>query len=170
VDWTDLLNRHGDKLMLFARQWSWDTSEAEDFVQEGFVRYWRTNGRQQLAESVALAYLFTAVRRAALDRLRRDKRRSAREALVGLEAEIVAPLFESTMDRETDRHQLENALASLPAEQREVVVLKIWGELTFQAITKVTGASLGTVTSRYRYAMAALRRQLECELEKTHEC
>ena len=157
MDWNDLLNRHGDKLLLFARQWGRDLSEAEDFVQEGFVRFWRKHSRQELPEPVAVAYLFTAVRCAALDRLRSDRRRVAREAQV----EPVEPQFRSGLDAE----YFAAALARLPAEQREVVVLKIWGELTFQAIADVTGAALGTVTSRYRYALEALRR----ELEEVHE-
>jgi RNA polymerase sigma-70 factor (ECF subfamily) len=169
VDWTKLLDQYGDRLFLFARQWSRDASEAEDFVQEGFVRFWKANGRQELSESTTLAYLFTAVRRAALDRRRSDRRREVRETLVSLEPDTTEPLFEWDLDQQFDQQQLESAIASLPVEQREVLVMKIWGELTFQAIAQVTGTSLGTVTSRYRYAVAALRRQLVKEMEKSHE-
>lgn len=169
MDWTELLNRYGDRLYLFARQWSRDTSEAEDFVQEGFVRFWKANGRQNLPEATVLAYLFTAVRRTALDRLRSDHRREARETFVSLESEPVEPLFEWNMDQQFDLQQLESAIARLAPEQREVLVLKIWGELTFQAIATVTDTSIGTVTSRYRYALTALRKLLPKELENSHE-
>jgi RNA polymerase sigma-70 factor (ECF subfamily) len=53
------------------------------------------------------------------------------------------------------------AVRELPIEQREVLTLKIWGELTFQQIATMTDESPNTVASRYRLALAALRQHLE---------
>jgi RNA polymerase sigma-70 factor (ECF subfamily) len=53
------------------------------------------------------------------------------------------------------------ALAQIPDEQREVIVLKYFEELTFREISNVCGVSIGTVTSRYRYGMQKLRKLLE---------
>jgi RNA polymerase sigma-70 factor (ECF subfamily) len=53
--------------------------------------------------------------------------------------------------------QLRNALLALSEEQREVVVMHIWGELTFAQIAEILDASANTVASRYRYALASLR-------------
>ena len=64
-----------------------------------------------------------------------------------------------TDDRER-AHAIEIALGCLPAEQREVLVLKIWGELTFEEIARQLGVPPNTAASRYRYALAALRREL----------
>jgi RNA polymerase sigma-70 factor (ECF subfamily) len=55
---------------------------------------------------------------------------------------------------------LERALGVLPREQREVVALKIDGELTFAQISQATGLSINTVASRYRYALEKLRASL----------
>ena len=52
---------------------------------------------------------------------------------------------------------LQSALASLPDEQREVVVLKIWGQLTFEEAAAVIGVSPNTAASRYRYALEKLK-------------
>ena len=52
-------------------------------------------------------------------------------------------------------------LQELPVEQREVIVLKLWGDLTFQQIAETTGAPLNTVAARYRYGLAKLRAEFE---------
>ena len=56
---------------------------------------------------------------------------------------------------------LERALARLPVEQREVVALKVDGELTFAEIGAVMGISPNTAASRYRYALGKLRAELK---------
>ena len=57
--------------------------------------------------------------------------------------------------------EIEAALQRLPAEQREVLVLKIWNELTFEQIAETLGIPPNTAASRYRYALAALRKELK---------
>ena len=59
--------------------------------------------------------------------------------------------------------QLQAAVASLPAEQREVVALKFQGGLTFAEIASAMGTSLNTAASRYRYAIDKLRRLMNTE-------
>jgi RNA polymerase sigma-70 factor (ECF subfamily) len=55
---------------------------------------------------------------------------------------------------------IQSAMARLPEAQREVLVLKIWGELTFDEIARELDIPLNTAASRYRYALAALRQEL----------
>jgi RNA polymerase sigma-70 factor (ECF subfamily) len=52
---------------------------------------------------------------------------------------------------------LQELLARLPREQREVVALKVWEEMTFAEIAQVVKASPNTVASRYRYGIEKLR-------------
>ena len=102
------------------------------------------------------AYLLSMVRHAAIDRLRRTKVRRDH-------AEQVRPeLFETSPDpdREAFRRQLEVALQQLPAEQREVVVLKLWQEHTFEEISRICDIPLHTAASRYRYGLDKLRQLL----------
>ena len=56
--------------------------------------------------------------------------------------------------------RLQRALLALPAEQREVVALKIDGGLTFAQIAQVMDVSINTAASRYRYALEKLRSSL----------
>ncbi len=144
-------------LVLFARQFVRSGADAEDIVQEAFVKFWR---KQHPIDNRAL--LFATVRSTAFDLLRRDSRRARREAEAIADSEhAVAPQFHETSEAQ---RALAAAVDRLPAEQREVLVMKIWNELTFADIATVLGISQNTAASRYRYALAALKKNLA-----THE-
>ena len=99
------------------------------------------------------------MRSIALDFIRRDSRRARREAgAISETDEFIEPQFE--FEDDTQR-ALAEAIDVLPCEQREVVVMKIWNELTFAEIAGVLGVSQNTAASRYRYALAALRNTLQ---------
>ncbi|HWA84592.1 MAG TPA: sigma-70 family RNA polymerase sigma factor [Opitutus sp.] len=155
--WKEWFELHGPKLLLCARQWTRSRADAEDVVQDAFVRFWR---RQRQLPGEPLALLLTSIRRAALDRARRESRRGAREedALAG-DADDLG-LFGTAAEVDDRRRAIESALLRLPSEQREVLVLRIWGELTFAAIAHQLDVPLNTAASRYRYALAALRHEL----------
>src|SRR5688572_24042019 len=74
-DWAAWLERHGAALVLIARQWAPVPADAEDVVQEAFVRFWRSRGRA----NDAVAYLYACVRAAAIDGARSSQRRLRRE-------------------------------------------------------------------------------------------
>lgn len=152
--WQSWFDAYGRKLLLFARQWASSAASAEDIVQDAFVRFWRSPARN---DADAHVQLFAMVRRTGLDLVRSTQRRAAREraAAVG-EDDIV---WFAPDDVAAERaSEIQQALAQLPPEQREVVVLKIWGELTFEQIARSLEISPNTAASRYRYALEALRR------------
>lgn len=97
------------------------------------------------------AYLFSSARHVALDILRRRKREQNHVD------ETVEP---STSDV---NHDLQNLLRRLPMEQREVVALKVFQEMTFAEIAVVVKARPNTVASRYRYGLEKLRQWLREE-------
>jgi RNA polymerase sigma-70 factor (ECF subfamily) len=154
--WKHWFQLYGPKLLLCARQWTRSLADAEDVVQEAFVRFWR-HQRELPGEPMAL--LVTSVRRAAFDLARRNGRRVAREELAGETEEQVA-WFRSRLVDDERRAAIEDALRRIPGEQREILVLKIWGEFTFEQIAAELDLSPNTAASRYRYALAALRREL----------
>ncbi len=155
--WKTWFQLHGPKLLLCARQWTRSLADAEDVVQEAFVRYWR---HQRGLGGDPMGLLVTSVRRAAIDQARRESRRTVREQLAEEGFDQSSPVFEPLLEGDDRRQAIEAALRRLPAEQREVLVLKIWGELTLEQIAAQLDLSPNTVASRYRYALAALRKEL----------
>jgi RNA polymerase sigma-70 factor (ECF subfamily) len=153
-DWKTCFAQLGPALLLFARRWTNSRADAEDIVQDAFVRFWR---RQHSIENRAL--LYATVRSTALDRLRSDQRRARREAAVALDgAKHWEPQF-TTLDE--GQQMLAAAVERLPDEQQEVVVLKIWNDLTFAEIAQILAISPNTAASRYRYALSALKKAMQ---------
>jgi RNA polymerase sigma-70 factor, ECF subfamily len=157
--WKNWFETHGPRLLLCARQWTRSLADAEDVVQEAFVRYWR---HQRNLPGDHHALLVTSIRRAAIDLARRDSRRAVREEKAGIGIDEGGGMFEAVPGDEPERRrEIEAALRRLPAEQREVLVLKIWQEFTFEQIAGTLGIPLNTAASRYRYALTALRKELK---------
>jgi RNA polymerase sigma-70 factor (ECF subfamily) len=152
--WTAWLDQHGPALILLARTYVGSRADAEDVVQEAFVRCWRA--RERIAEPAA--YLFAAVKSCALDWRRSRHRRDHRESTAA-RPEADSRFFVHAEQNER-RAAIEAALASLPEMQAEVLVMKIWGGLTFPQIGAALGTSPNTAASRYRYALGHLREQL----------
>ncbi|HEX2860898.1 MAG TPA: sigma-70 family RNA polymerase sigma factor [Lacunisphaera sp.] len=157
--WRHWIEAHGPRLLLCARQWTRSLADAEDVLQEAFVRYWK-HQRQLPGDPQAL--LVTSIRRAAIDLARRETRRSAREERAEGGLEDTTPLFEKLpCEGDERRHEIEAAMRRLPEEQRDVLVLKIWQEFTFEQIGAALDIPPNTAASRYRYALSAMRKQLE---------
>ena len=150
-DWKVSFSELAPGLVLFARQFVRSIADAEDIVQDAFVRFWR---KEHSIQNRAL--LYATVRSVALDLLRRDARRARREATASLDMEqTTLPQFDFD---DGSQRELAAAVDRLPPEQREVLVMKIWNELTFAEIGSVLAISQNTAASRYRYALAALKK------------
>ncbi|MFH1023217.1 MAG: sigma-70 family RNA polymerase sigma factor [Planctomycetota bacterium] len=155
--WERWMDGYGPGLLLYARQWVKSVPEAEDLVQEAFVRFWSTGRWRDLDPKM---HLYLYLKRAALDRIRSRTRREAREEIAAARPIPEEGLFETTAERAEWRRMAAEALGELPEEQREVIVLKVWGGLTFPEIGEVAGVPANTAASRCRYALAALREKL----------
>jgi len=144
-----LWREHADRLLLYAAALLSDRSAAEDVLQNVFARM--LAAEPSIAESEA-AYLFRAVRNEAMNASRGARRaRAVRERL--FETEPAAR-------DESERLAVEEALADLPEDQREAVVLKIWGGLSFPEAARVLGTTDKTVEHRYYRGLAALEEKL----------
>jgi RNA polymerase sigma-70 factor, ECF subfamily len=159
-DWPSWLDRHQTALLLLARQYLATREEAQDALQDGFVRFWQTRSRARNAT----AYLFTCVRSAAMDLRRARLARKDRERAVAATAES---LLTGPAELEDRRQGVEAALATLPEDQREVLVMKVWSELTFAEIAEALHIPANTAASRYRYALGRLQTLLASEV--THD-
>jgi len=132
--------------------------DAEDAVQEVFVRIAREVKRLRKVENLR-AYLGTSTRNAAYSILRTRKRKGELdEAVCGEWQEATGIDIEDSI---IASGIMREAFPKLTAEQREVLVLKIFDGMTFREIAEATVAPINTVTARYRYGIDRLRRALE---------
>ncbi|MBN1341324.1 MAG: sigma-70 family RNA polymerase sigma factor [Phycisphaerae bacterium] len=143
----------GATLTLYARQ-CLPAPAAEDVVQDVFVRLM---AQRQPPRNVK-AWLFRSVRNAAVSRIRAERSRLNHEPQAAAQR---ARWFEHRHDDLIDADVAQQTLASLPHEQREVVVLRIWADMTLQEIADVTGEPVSTLFSRYKAGLAEVRRRLE---------
>lgn len=160
--WRVWYKNHAANLTLYARQWLVERSDAEDAVQTGFVKFWRSKP-QPVEEDLPL--LYTMVRCAALDIIKARKRRLHRED------SALRPCGELWWDADTlgqreRAEQMQAALLKLRDDQREVVVLRIWSEMTFAQIAETLGENIHTISARYRAGLNALKKHLP---EECHE-
>ena len=165
-DWSAWLDENGAKLLLYARQQTRREADAEDVLQEALVQLVQAveSGSFQGGPEQWPSYAYTAIRHLAMDRGRREEvRRSyaARQQEFLSEGEEDCPWLACAADSEYLRRRVEALLRSLSKEMAEVVILRIWGEHSFREIAEMTHTNLSTITSRYRYAMQALRKELE---------
>jgi RNA polymerase sigma-70 factor (ECF subfamily) len=145
----DLLDRHAAALGLYARQWC---AAPEDAVQDAVCKL---VGLRSPPDDPA-AWLFRAVRNAAIDRGKAEKRRTKREATVAKPDRWFA-------EREVDGLDAVEAVAaleSLPPDEREVIVARLWGGLTLEQAAAASGCSISTAHRRYEAGIAHLRERL----------
>ncbi len=138
-----------------------DPHEAEDVVQDVFVSFARNGTGLGLRGSLK-AYLATSVVNRARDRVRSEQRRERlinRQASSADTGEADQPLVYDERCR-----RLTQALAELPYEQREVVVLKIKDGMKLKDIARLQNVSISTVHGRYRYGLDKLRTLLNGEI------
>jgi len=146
-DWRQrLYDTKAAELLLYGRALGLGESEAEDVLQETFVALLKMPAPPENP----IHYGVRAFRNRALNFKRGLWRRVARE----LES---ARWFEPTSAQTDLEAAAQNALSKLPADQREVIVLKIWHEMTYDEISGVLDVSPNTVAGRYRYGMAKLK-------------
>jgi RNA polymerase sigma-70 factor (ECF subfamily) len=152
--WEKWVADHAPAALLYARHMTRSLADAEDALHEGFLRFWRNRGNAR--DPAAL--LFACVKSAILDSRRGTLRRTRREQ----QRPSPQPLFETAEDL-ARQELVEKGLAALPEEQREAVILKIWGGLTFAEIAHATHTPLHTIAARYRYALEKLAHTLTPE-------
>lgn len=142
----ELYEAHAPQLLLYGRALGLSHSESEDVLQETFVALLAIT----TAPLEAHRYCLRAFRNRALNHRRTLWRRVARE----FEAHR---WFEREPGEDARERAAMACLARLPPEQRETIVLKIWHELTFEAIGELLDLSPHTVAGRYRYGLQKLR-------------
>ena len=140
-----IFEQYAGALILYAKALVPDHQAAEDIVQDIFLGLLSTATVPEKPKN----YLLRAVKNRAV-----NHRRQAAVAALGSD---VAELFQRPLEQEEARQALSMAMLELPLQQREVVVLKIWNELSFREIAELLKLPANTVASRYRYGLERLR-------------
>lgn len=149
----ELFDLTAGRLLRYAQFMTRNTHDAEDVVQSAFVR--TVLHADQLASALhPWAYLVRIVRNEGLRFLKRRPVEMLPPAELAVEDEDWLLAAEASVE-------IRAALEELVPEQAEVVVLKLWEEMTFAEIADITGESPNTAASRYRYAIQKLRQRLK---------
>jgi RNA polymerase sigma-70 factor (ECF subfamily) len=153
-----LYDDHAPALFAFLLNLLRNEADTFDVMQDLFVKLGR---RPALLEGVRdeRGFLLRLAHNAAVDLIRRQ---DARERNYGQFAGEPTPLFSQSADSDEQifRQKLAEALGELPPDQRAVVHLKLWENLTFEAIAETLEIPLNTAASRYRYGLDKLRERL----------
>lgn len=153
-----IYDAHAVAMHAFGLSLTRSESDTRDLLQDAFVKLARDPG-VLLGARDERGFLLRLMRNGAIDLFRR---RGVREAFAaGVELDPVAGWASGPDPDEAEfRRALWEGMGELPAEQREVVHLKLWEDRTFDAIAGLLGLPLNTVASRYRYGLEKLRRRL----------
>lgn len=143
-----LVDTHGPALVLYARQWC---QTPEDVVQDAFLRLLAARPPREV-----IPWLYRVVRNGAIDAGKMARRRLKRERAV---ARPENWFIESAIDG-LDAAAAVAALQTLPDEQREVIVARLWGGLSFEQIGEITGCATSSAFRRFSAGIDALRKQL----------
>ncbi len=155
-----LYAKYVDTLLTVGRNLLGNADEAEEVVQDVFTSFVESLGAFQLRGNLK-GFLAICVANRARDRLRRRSRTATTEYEAPRDS-VSEPL--ELMIRNEQISRLQQALAELPAEQREVIVLKMHAGLSFRVMASELGIALGTVQNRYRYGIDRLRSSLNGEV------
>jgi len=135
-----------------------DASLAEDVVQDAFLGVWRNASRYVEGRGSVKTWVLAIVHHRAVDAVRRRRPTTELPEREDIPPpQLTVPDIWPDVAAELDRAEIAAALATLSPAQREAIELAYWGGLTQQEIAERTGAPLGTVKSRVRLGLLALR-------------
>ncbi len=145
-----LFDGHAAALELYAAQWA---DHPSDVVQEAFLQLVRAKN----VPDRPVPWLYRVVRNRGVSMARSDGRRRRREQSVAGDAR---DWFLPSEYSPLDATRASEAVQSLPEEEREIVIARIWGGLTFDEIAEIAGVTSSTAHRRYEAALASLRQRL----------
>ncbi len=143
----------GAELRLYALQWH-SYEMAEDLVQDAFIKLLK----QRHCPDQVRPWLFRVVRNSSISAARHlQKRKKINKTL----SQPHGLWFESNAEERFDAQHAQAILETLPSERREIVVLRIWGQLSFRQIAEVIEKSIPWVFREYKSALGMIKSRLE---------
>ncbi len=146
-----LYQQHGPGLLLYACSLLGRKHAAEDVLQQVFMKLLQQNTIPHEPKP----YLFRAVHNTAMNLVRGERQQ--------VDLADIEPWFEAHAQDHASRITLTFALMRIPQEQRQVLLLHLWGGLTFDEVAAMLSISANTASSRYRYALQKLRAAMQPE-------
>jgi RNA polymerase sigma factor (sigma-70 family) len=141
-----------------------DAGRAEDVVHDVFVSFAGSAKDFKLGGNLK-SYLTTCVINRARDQIRASRRGPTQlDPAKSISSKLNEP--EQVIISSEESQRLNRAIAQLPIEQRQVIILRLKGEMTFREIAKLNNVSVNTIQGRYRYGLNKLRSVLNGEVEK----
>jgi RNA polymerase sigma-70 factor (ECF subfamily) len=158
----EIHRRHASTVVSMGRRVAYDVGTADEVAQEVLLGLWERPERFDPERGSLPAYLSTVARGRALDRVRADSARRARELRQGRE-EAVGEGLDGAVIRTLDAQRVRSALAILPANERVPLELAFFEGHTYTAVAVVLDLPEGTVKSRIRTGLRRLRAMLAAE-------
>jgi len=161
----ELIRRHKSKIYTSIYLLVKDSYLAEDIFQDTFIKVINTlkAGRYN-EEGKFLPWVIRIAHNLVIDHFRKVKRAPVVTTVEGFDIfEVIKFYDESTEDkiiREQTYQDLRGLIHHLPAEQKEVLIMRHYGDLSFKEISDITGVSINTALGRMRYALNNLRKMM----------
>ncbi len=157
--WKEWISREGSKLLLYARHRTSTLEDAEDLLQIALIRLWGYQAeRAYRPPDLPLAY--SVLRLCAMDQGRKAGRRDRKHRKIVEFHAYDDHWLDPGAEDDEEAELLRDAVQTLSEKLREVIVMKIWGGLTFAQVAEVLKISHNTAASRYRYALEQLEKKL----------
>jgi len=157
----DLYDKYRTMAYSIALRITADASLAEDVVQDAYLGAWRNAARYVEGRGSVKTWLLSIVHHRAVDAVRRRRPTTELPETESVAAaNLTLPDIWHEVAGNLERDEIATALATLSDVQREALELAYFGGLTQQEIAVRTGAPLGTVKSRIRLGLLAMRRAL----------
>ncbi|MBQ1221339.1 MAG: sigma-70 family RNA polymerase sigma factor [Alistipes sp.] len=164
---SQLIDRHSRRVRDYIRMMVKDRDLADDILQETLIKVVRVIDEGRYTDSGKfLSWVLRIAHNQVIDYFRQQKQqKQLTEADAGYDVlgtlRFAEPTVEDRMVSEQIAADLRNLVEELPAEQREVVKMRYYANLTFKEIAEATDVSVNTALGRMRYALINLRRMIQ---------
>lgn len=158
---SELYDRYQAAMYGLAMRITNDAALAQDAVQEAFVGVWRNAARYAEGRASVRTWMLSITHHRSIDIIRRRRATSPLPEVEEVNQALTVPDVWPEVARAADAREVRAALATLPEAQRQTIELAYFSGLTQTEIAEREQIPLGTVKSRVRLGLGALRRVLE---------
>lgn len=161
-----LIHRHKDRVYTSILLLVKDPYLAEDLFQDTFIKVIKTlkSGRYN-EEGKFLPWVVRIAHNLVIDYYRKEKRKPIITSQDGFDIFDILKFYDESIEdiilREQTHQELRRMIQKLPDEQKEVLIMRHYGEMSFRDIAEITGVSINTALGRMRYALNNLRKMLQ---------